>query len=84
MLKFVEDLYTKFITISDVRPARRHGNDNKEVKRDRSPINDYFDRGRDVTRYPVDPNTPPTRVSPGAPYRFVSNLIYIKVMVKKY
>ncbi|KAL0271558.1 UNVERIFIED_CONTAM: hypothetical protein PYX00_008615 [Menopon gallinae] len=52
----------------DVRPARRHGND-KEVKRDRSPINDYFDRGRDVTRYPVDASAPPARVSPGAPYR---------------
>lgn len=52
----------------DVRPARRHGVDKKEAERDRSPVNDYFDRGRDVTRYPVDPNAPPPRAV-SAPFR---------------
>ncbi|EEB10000.1 conserved hypothetical protein [Pediculus humanus corporis] len=51
----------------DIRPARRHGSDKKEVERDRSPNSDYFDRGRDVTRYPVDPNAPPVRSS--VPFR---------------
>lgn len=37
--------------------------DKKETERDRSPNSDYFDRGRDVTRYPVDPNAPPIRAS---------------------
>lgn len=52
-----------FCIVLDVRPARRHGADKKEVERDRSPVSDYFDRGRDVTRYPVDPNAPPPRAA---------------------
>ncbi|KAK6630681.1 hypothetical protein RUM44_002850 [Polyplax serrata] len=47
----------------DIKPARRHVVDKKETERDRSPNSDYFDRGRDVTRYPVDPNAPPIRAS---------------------
>lgn len=79
-LYFNEEKPTKFFFIplkSDVRPARRHGVDKKEAERDRSPVNDYFDRGRDVTRYPVDPNGPPAR-SISAPYRWEKSFHSLK------
>lgn len=69
-----------FLIIADIKPARRHGADKKDVERDRSPNSDYFDRGRDVTRYPVDPNGPSIRSIVPFRYFFFGGVTRVMLM----